>query len=379
MACAMHSSLITGSMPGIAASTRLTCEFGSPPNSVEAPENSLDFEVTCACTSMPMITSQSPVAPFDQIVRLGSFLHDRIPLSTPWPVGQSSNSAVEYRAGRRTGFPLSRRMTRGYSILVVGTAELFLFILDEPADHLPPSASTSSGGRPFSVGAGPHLVDHLLDAPWHARLGRRACLSCQARSTKVKRSPIRSTRAHRCGRSPSALPPCRCIPQPCCGAMPHPPETMASASISTEPIGIDEARDLQHAGRRADVAEEFAMHATDRLPMGDVDEIDARADDVLEARSRLLQRLGDEVEDGAGLRLRVADARQAVRRCAAVVPPTATKLPTRTARRKPDDRLRRGSQRRRWTAHRLPASQGSFMPLCSTNLAGFAMDPPPSR
>ena len=63
IACAMHSSLITGSMPGMAASTRLTWELGSPPNSVEAPENSFDLEVTCACTSMPITTSQGPVAP----------------------------------------------------------------------------------------------------------------------------------------------------------------------------------------------------------------------------------------------------------------------------------------------------------------------------
>jgi hypothetical protein len=63
IACATHSSLITGSMPGMAASTSDTWLFGAPPNSVEAPENSLDFEVTCACTSMPMTTSQSPVAP----------------------------------------------------------------------------------------------------------------------------------------------------------------------------------------------------------------------------------------------------------------------------------------------------------------------------
>jgi hypothetical protein len=34
--------LITGSMPGIAASTSETLELGSPPNSVEAPENSFD-------------------------------------------------------------------------------------------------------------------------------------------------------------------------------------------------------------------------------------------------------------------------------------------------------------------------------------------------
>ena len=58
-----HSSLITGSMPGIAASTSETCAFGPPPKAVEAPENSLAFAVTWACTSMPMTTSQSPVAP----------------------------------------------------------------------------------------------------------------------------------------------------------------------------------------------------------------------------------------------------------------------------------------------------------------------------
>ena len=63
MAWAMQPSLITGSMPGMAASTRLTWEFGSPPNSVEAPENSLALEVTCACTSMPITTSNGPVSP----------------------------------------------------------------------------------------------------------------------------------------------------------------------------------------------------------------------------------------------------------------------------------------------------------------------------
>ena len=50
-------------MPGIAASTSETWLFGAPPNSVEAPENSLALEVTWACTSMPITTSQSPVAP----------------------------------------------------------------------------------------------------------------------------------------------------------------------------------------------------------------------------------------------------------------------------------------------------------------------------
>src|SRR5207237_1218031 len=38
-ACLMHSALITGSMPGMAASTSDTCELGSPPKAVDAPEN----------------------------------------------------------------------------------------------------------------------------------------------------------------------------------------------------------------------------------------------------------------------------------------------------------------------------------------------------
>src|ERR1700722_17399990 len=51
-------------MPGIAASTSETCVLGSPPNAVEAAENSFEREVTWAWTSRPTITSQSPVAPF---------------------------------------------------------------------------------------------------------------------------------------------------------------------------------------------------------------------------------------------------------------------------------------------------------------------------
>src|SRR3981189_3343818 len=50
-------------MPGIAASTSETWLLGSPPNSVEAPENSFEFEVSWAWTSMPITTSQSPVWP----------------------------------------------------------------------------------------------------------------------------------------------------------------------------------------------------------------------------------------------------------------------------------------------------------------------------
>src|SRR5882762_6632364 len=71
----MQASLMTGSMPGIAASTSETWVFGSPPNSVEAPENSFEFEVTWAWISKPITTSQSPVAPlisFDGVA--GAFM-----------------------------------------------------------------------------------------------------------------------------------------------------------------------------------------------------------------------------------------------------------------------------------------------------------------
>src|SRR5260370_35213820 len=55
---------MNGRMLGIAASTSETWLFGSPPNSVEAPENSFELEVTWAWTSSPITISQSPVAAF---------------------------------------------------------------------------------------------------------------------------------------------------------------------------------------------------------------------------------------------------------------------------------------------------------------------------
>src|SRR5689334_7908967 len=54
---------MTGSIPGIAASTSETWVLGSPPKAVDAPENSFEFEVTWAWISMPITTSQSPVEP----------------------------------------------------------------------------------------------------------------------------------------------------------------------------------------------------------------------------------------------------------------------------------------------------------------------------
>src|SRR5689334_25295720 len=72
-------------MPGIAASKRDTWLLGSPPNAVEAPENSFALEVTWACTSMPTTTSQSPVAPlmsFDGLLCTFITFKSRVPGGT---------------------------------------------------------------------------------------------------------------------------------------------------------------------------------------------------------------------------------------------------------------------------------------------------------
>ena len=46
IACSIQNSFITGNIPGNAASTRLTCVFGSAPNFVDDCEKSFDSEVT---------------------------------------------------------------------------------------------------------------------------------------------------------------------------------------------------------------------------------------------------------------------------------------------------------------------------------------------
>ena len=71
----MHSSLITGSMPGMAASTRLTWLFGSPPNSVEAPENSFDVGGDLRMHLHADHHFPGTGRAFDQIALFGSFLH----------------------------------------------------------------------------------------------------------------------------------------------------------------------------------------------------------------------------------------------------------------------------------------------------------------
>ena len=66
---------MTGSMPGMAASTRrhaywVAAEFGG------GTENSLALDVTWACTSRPITTSQSPVSPEMRLLVVAAMVFD---------------------------------------------------------------------------------------------------------------------------------------------------------------------------------------------------------------------------------------------------------------------------------------------------------------
>ena len=54
---------MTGSMPGNAASTKLTWLLGGAPYAVAAPLNSLDWLTIWAWTSSPTTISHGPLAP----------------------------------------------------------------------------------------------------------------------------------------------------------------------------------------------------------------------------------------------------------------------------------------------------------------------------
>ncbi len=60
----MHSRLGVGSMPGLAASIRLTWLLGSAPNSVEAPEKSLGVRGHLGMDLEADHDLQSPVSPW---------------------------------------------------------------------------------------------------------------------------------------------------------------------------------------------------------------------------------------------------------------------------------------------------------------------------
>src|SRR6476620_7720415 len=134
-------------------------------------------------------------------------------------------------------------------------------------------------------------------------------LNCQARSTKVKRSPIRSTNAASM-RSISVRTSSMFLQSFAARAAISRLLIPADHGIGLDfdqPIRIDEPRNLDHRARRPDLSEELAMHFAGRFPMSDVGEIDPGADHVLEAGARIFQCLGDDLHDGAGLCRRIAN------------------------------------------------------------------------
>src|ERR1700733_9963616 len=101
----IHSSLITGSMPGMAASTSETCALASPPNSVDAPENNLARDATWAWTSMPMTTSQSPVAPLISLECCAVAF-----IGVGYPVRPRAARAVRHSGGGRNSVSACQRL-----------------------------------------------------------------------------------------------------------------------------------------------------------------------------------------------------------------------------------------------------------------------------
>src|SRR5262252_7721265 len=122
-AWAMQASLMTGSMPGMAASTSETWLLGSPPNCVEAAENNFALEATCACTSMPTTTSHSPVAPLMSepllatlsFCMLGILCAPRAANRGPWVGPRTSPGQAGAALDRPTDFGQYRMAPTGHA------------------------------------------------------------------------------------------------------------------------------------------------------------------------------------------------------------------------------------------------------------------------
>ena len=80
-----------------------------------------------------------------------------------------------------------------------------------------------------------------------------------------------------------------------------------------EERGIYELADLDHGGGGTNGAEELAVGAADRLPLGDVGNEHASADDVMKRRTGLLECGLDSAEGLHGLKVRIARADDAGR------------------------------------------------------------------
>src|SRR5687768_12197177 len=75
-----------------------------------------------------------------------------------------------------------------------------------------------------------------------------------------------------------------------------------------QPLGIDEAYDLDDRVGGADRAEHLTVDARDRVPVVDPGEQRAGADDIGQGAASLLERRGDDLEAAPWLRRRVAGA-----------------------------------------------------------------------
>src|SRR5581483_7346625 len=192
-------------------------------------------------------------------------------------------------------------------LLLVRLSELLLLILDEPADHLPPQRLGKLGRQAHLGGSRTHAIDHLLDTPGRAGFRRRglelpgAIDIGEALADEIDKRLV----------DPVDLRPHLIHVAAVLGfARRHRFDPLAGY----DRIGLDldqivrvhEGRDLKRRVGGTDVAEEFAVDAADRLEVSHIDEIHARANHVLEARAGLGERLPDRLENGPGLRRRVA-------------------------------------------------------------------------
>ncbi len=75
-----------------------------------------------------------------------------------------------------------------------------------------------------------------------------------------------------------------------------------------EYLGIDQAADLDHRGRGPNFAENLAMRAAHLFPFGDVDDVDARAHHIFDARSGAFECRRDVTERLRGLLVGVSAA-----------------------------------------------------------------------
>ena len=110
-ACLTHSSLITGSMPGIAASTSETCCSARRRTPSRRRRTAWTCEVTWAWTSRPITTSQSPVAPLISFDGFALHIHGSlvIPSRCPDALRQGAQTCSMLASCRRAA---SRDMQR---------------------------------------------------------------------------------------------------------------------------------------------------------------------------------------------------------------------------------------------------------------------------